>query len=76
MNLAFELLFSEGDHNQILGENIEKCLIDVDLRPSWRGPEKYIFSVLLPTRRLAGRERRCKWLIFVVGRVGVEPTAR
>jgi hypothetical protein len=29
----------------------------------------------VPTRRSAGRGRVCKWLILV-GRVGVEPTAR
>jgi hypothetical protein len=40
MNLAFELLFSEGDHNHSLGENIEKCLIEFDLRSSRGGPEK------------------------------------
>ena len=39
MNLAFGLLFSEGDRNHILGGNIEKCVIDVDLRPSRRGTE-------------------------------------
>lgn len=40
-----------------------------------RGARKNIFSVRLPTRRLVGREETCKWLILV-GRVGVEPTAR
>lgn len=54
MNLAFGLLFLERDHNHTLGENIEKCLIDVDLSPSRRGTEKYIFSVLLPTLCLHG----------------------
>jgi hypothetical protein len=54
MNLAFELLFSEEDHHHGFGENIEKCRIDVDLRPSERGTEKYIFSVLLPTLCLHG----------------------
>jgi len=44
MNLAFELLFSERDHNHSFGENTEKCLIDVDLRPSRRGIEN-IFSL-------------------------------
>jgi hypothetical protein len=44
MNLAFGLLFSEGDHNHGLGENIEKCLIDLDLRHSRGGTEK-IFSL-------------------------------
>jgi len=53
MKLAFELLFSEGDHHHILGENVEKRLIDVDLRHSRRG-KKYIFSVLLPTLCLHG----------------------
>jgi hypothetical protein len=41
---AFGLLFSEGDHNYGLGGNIEKCLIDVDLRPGRRGA-KNIFSL-------------------------------
>ena len=54
MNLAFELLSPEGDHNHCLGEIIEKCLIEVDLRVSRGGPEKYIFSVLLPTLCLHG----------------------
>ena len=55
MNLAFDLLFSEGDHNHTLGENIEKCLIiDVGLRPGERSTEKNIFSVLLPTLCLHG----------------------
>jgi hypothetical protein len=67
MNLAFELLLSEGDHNHTLGENIEKCLIDVDLGPNWGEPEKIYFlcftAYTVPTRRLAGRERRCKGLI-------------
>jgi hypothetical protein len=40
--LVFELIYSEGDHNHTLGE-IEKCLIDVDLRPSLRGPENIFF---------------------------------
>jgi hypothetical protein len=31
MNLACELLFSEGDDNHTFGENLEKCLIDLDL---------------------------------------------
>ena len=31
-----------------LGEKIEKCLIDVDLKPSRGGSEKNIFFVLLP----------------------------
>jgi hypothetical protein len=53
MNLAFELLFSEGDDNRGLGENIEKCL-NVDLRPSRRETEKYIYSVLLHTLCLHG----------------------
>ena len=63
MNLAFELLFSERDHNHSLGENIEKCLIGLDLRPSRRGSIKNIFSVRLPTRRGVAREGICKWLI-------------
>ena len=63
MNLAFELLFSEGDHNHSLGENIEKCLIDVDLRPSRRGTEKYIFSVLLPTLCLHGDGLEGGWCV-------------
>src|SRR5713226_5679851 len=63
MNLAFDLLFSEGDQNHSLGENTEKCLIEINLRPNRGGTEKNIFSVRLPTRRLAGRERKCKWLI-------------
>jgi hypothetical protein len=37
-----------------LGENIEKCLIELDLRPSSRGPERNIFSVSLPTLCLNG----------------------
>ena len=37
MNLAFELLFSEREHIHSLGENTEKCLIEVDLRPSKGG---------------------------------------
>jgi len=45
---TFELLFWEGEHNRGIGENIEKCLIDVDLRPGRRGI-KNIFSVVLPT---------------------------
>jgi hypothetical protein len=45
MNLSFGLLFSEGDHNHhSLGENIEKCLIEVDLRPR-RRRQKNIFSL-------------------------------
>jgi len=54
MNLAFELLFSEGDHNHSMGENIEKCLIDLDFWPSRGGGRKNIFSVLLPTLCLHG----------------------
>jgi hypothetical protein len=64
MILAFEPLFSEGDHNHSMGENIEKCLIAVDLRPNRGGVGKNIFSVLLPTWRPAGRGRLCKRLIF------------
>ena len=45
MNLVCELLFSEGDHNHSLGENIEKCLIYVYLRSSREGQKK-IFSLL------------------------------
>jgi hypothetical protein len=44
MNLAFELLFSEGDHSHSLDENIEKCFIELDSRASRGGPEK-IFSL-------------------------------
>jgi hypothetical protein len=44
MNLASELIFSEADPHHSLGENSEKCLIDVDLRPSRGGTEK-IFSL-------------------------------
>ena len=55
MNLAFEILFSEGDHNHGLGENIEKCLIDVDLRPGRGGTENKYFlcftAYTVPTRR-------------------------
>jgi hypothetical protein len=36
MNLAFELLFSEEARDHALSENIEKCLIDADLRLSRR----------------------------------------
>jgi len=46
---AFELLFLNEDDNHSFGENLEKCRIDVDLRPSRRRTKKYIFSVLLPT---------------------------
>ncbi len=46
---AIELLFSEGDYSHSLGENIEKCLIDVYLWPSRGGQKINIFSVLLPT---------------------------
>ena len=49
MNLAIELFFSKRDHNHSFGENLEKCLIEVDLMASRGGSEKYIFSVLLPT---------------------------
>jgi hypothetical protein len=65
--LAYEPLFSEGDHNHSLGENFEKGLINLDLRPS-RGRQKNIFSLFysytVPTRRWAGKGRLCKWLIF------------
>ena len=44
MNLAFELLFSEGDHNHSLDENIEKCFIDQNLGLGRRG-RKNIFSL-------------------------------
>ena len=44
MNLAFDLLFSEGDQNHSLGENTEECLIEINLRPSRGGTEK-IFSL-------------------------------
>jgi hypothetical protein len=54
MNLAFGLLFSEGDRNYSLGENIETYLVDVGLRPSRGWTEKNIFSVLLPTLCLHG----------------------
>ena len=67
MNLAFEFLFSEEDHNHTLGE-IERLLIDVHLRPSGRGPEKIYFlcfiAYTVPTRRMVGRGVVCKWLIF------------
>jgi len=45
MNLDFELLFSEGTHDHTLGENIEKCLVDVDLRPQQERGKKKIFSL-------------------------------
>jgi hypothetical protein len=54
MILACEPLFSEGDHNHSMGENIEKCLIDVDLRPNRGGVGENIFSVLLPALCLHG----------------------
>ncbi|MEP6934855.1 MAG: hypothetical protein ABI988_13100 [Nitrospirota bacterium] len=54
VTLAFELLFSEIDHNHSLGENIEKCLTDLDLMPGRRGVKKYTFSVQLPTLCLHG----------------------
>ena len=44
MNLALGLLFSVGTRDHALGENIEKCLKEVDLRPSRRG-DKNIFSL-------------------------------
>ena len=46
MNLVFEraLLFLEDNHNHSLDENVEKGLIDLDLRPSREG-QKYIFSL-------------------------------
>ena len=46
--------YSRRETNHSLGENSEKCFIDFDLRPSRRGTEKFIFSVLLPTLRLHG----------------------
>jgi hypothetical protein len=66
MNLAFDLLFSEEDQNHSLGENTEECLIEIDLRPSRGGTKKYFVcstAYIVPRRRLAGRERKCKWLI-------------
>ena len=63
MNLAFGILFSKGEHNHSLGENIEKCLIDSDLRPGRRGTEKYFLrstAYTVSTRRQAGRGRLCK----------------
>jgi len=58
---------------------LEKCLIEINLRPSSEGTEKNMFSVLLPTLCLhgdwlEGRGSVSGW--FVVGRVVVEPTAR
>ena len=75
---AFDLLFSNGDDNHSLSENFKKCLIDVDLRSSRRGTEKYIFSVFLPTLCLHGERLEgelCKWLMFG-GACRVEPTTR
>ena len=62
-DLAFGLLFSVGDHNYGLGENIEKSLIDFDLRPSRRGEKKYIFPVLLPTLCLHGDRLEGGWCV-------------
>jgi hypothetical protein len=58
MNLAFKLIFLEGDHNHSLGENIEKCLNDVIEAQKGR-QKKNIFSVLLPTLYL--HRDRLKW---------------
>ncbi len=38
--------------------------------------EKNILSAHLSTRKRTGRERLCTCLMVLVGRVGVEPTAR
>jgi hypothetical protein len=43
MNLAFKLIFLEGDHNHSLGENIEKCLNDVI--EAQKGRQKKISSL-------------------------------
>jgi hypothetical protein len=67
MNLAFDLLFSEEDQNHSLGENTEERLIEINLRPSRGEGQKTYFlcstAYIVSTRRLAGRERKCKWLI-------------
>jgi hypothetical protein len=77
--LIFRTLILGEDHNYGLGWNIEKCLIDLGLRPGRKGAEKYIFAVLLPTLglhedRLEGGGDVSNY--FLVGRVGGEPTAR
>ena len=56
MNLAFELLFSGRSHNHSLSENLEKCLVDLDLRPSSRGAGKayFLFSTAYKDRSRGG----------------------
>jgi hypothetical protein len=45
MELVFGLLLSEEDHSHSFGGSIEKCLIDVDLRPSRRGTKIYFLCL-------------------------------
>ena len=43
------------------------CTSNVDFRPAGEGQKKYFLcftAYTVPTRRPAGKGRRCKWLIF------------
>ena len=55
MNRAFELLFSEGGHIHSLSENLEKCLVDLDLRPAGVVQEKIFLCSIVYKDRSTGR---------------------
>ena len=58
MNLVFELLFSEGDHNHIFGEYLKRmvhCYL-LEAEQAWPGARRNTFLVLLSTLRPARRK--------------------